>query len=931
MNFDENSNKKKMKNVNSHKKKVQTKTSIMVFRIILALIFILGFSILGAGIGVYVGIVERAPELDTISVSPSIHTSIIYAEDTGEEIARLVGSENRIYVKLEELPEYVGLAAVAIEDERFYSHNGVDLKSLVRMVYQTLFGDFKQGGSTITQQLIKNSLGISNNTIVTKLQEQFLAVQYEENLAEDLGSKKLAKDYILELYLNTVAFGNNLNGVQTAANYYFEKEAKDLSISESAIIVSITQFPVRNAPNTEEGAEYNYVRAKTTVDYMFKLGFISESEYNEAVADLSGPAYERIKQSRQVVEEAASSNSYFVDQIINELVDDFMDQGFTEAKSYDLIYSGGLEIYATINLEAQEVLDNVMLDDSMFNANDYRIEVHYYFSVEDNTTKTVEHFEKTALLKNQEAVDEYIAATKAEYEAAGKTVFNEEVVKIPQPQAAFTIMDQTTGKVIAISGGRGEKKENRVLNRATQSIRQQGSVFKIVAAYLPAIDIGVATAATVLDDVPYYYDDGTTSGEFVNWYKDGYRGLSTVREGIRDSMNIIAVRTMELVGIDTSFSYMENLGFSTLTDNDKNLSTALGGITDGVSNIETTAAFATIANDGVYNEPIFYSKVYNHEGHLIIDNMPEEKRVIKEESAWILTDMMYDVVYGGGTGAATRFSNGMAVAGKTGTTTAKKDLSYYGYTPYLTAGIWMGYDNSTAMASSSEEHKRIWSKVMEEVHNVMGYEVVTSFPSNSSVQTASICLESGELAGELCSLDPRGSRVATEYFVKGTVPTTTCSVHSQVVIDTTTGKIANRFCPTESQETIVGIIRPIPYTGDAYVVDAQYEINQNNVCTDHTAETVEATIIDGDGQEVETDGEPIDGENGDTTTETGTGTENKSNNKNNNNSNTGDSNNSNSNTGTTGSTNNSNNSNTTKPIEEPIIEDIPPYVEGGGF
>lgn len=851
MNFEKNRNEKKIKETKSHKKKMQTKTSILLFRVILAFILIICFSLLGAGIGVYVGIIENAPELKTISMSPEIHTSIIYSEKTGEEIARLKGEENRIYVRLDDLPDHVGQAAVAIEDERFYNHNGVDVKSLFRMVYQTLFTSYKQGGSTITQQLIKNNLGITNNTIITKLQEQYLAIKYEEDLTAEIGSKELAKDYILELYLNVVSFGNGLNGVQTAANYYFEKDAKDLTIAESAVIVSITQYPVAHAPNTESGAEKNYIRAKTTIDYMLNLGYITQAEYDEAYADLQGPVYERVKLSRQSIEETASNNSYFVDQIISELVVDLMDKGYSEIESYNIIYNGGLKIYATIDEEVQDVVDKVLLDDSLFNSNDFRIDLQYEYSTKDNTTNEIEHFLKSAMLKSTEEVDEYIANIKAELEANGKTIVNEKATKTPQPQVAFTIMEQDTGKVIAISGGRGEKTANRALNRATQSIRQQGSVFKVLAAFAPAIDFGSATAGTVYDDVPYYYD----GGEFVNWYKNPpYRGLSTVREGVRDSMNIIAVKTMENLGIDIAFDYLENFGFTTLVEredrnglivSDKNLSTALGGITDGVSNLETTAAFATIANDGLYNEPIFYTKVYNHNNKLIIDNLPEEKRVLKAESASIVTNMLYDVVYGGGTATAIAFDNRMAIAGKTGTTTSKKDLAFYGYTPYLTAGVWMGNDKSTPMNYSSAEHKMIWKVIMEEVHDVLELEPITSFPLHENLIAKSICIESGQLETELCSQDPRGSRVRTEYFIKGTEPTTYCTVHKRVTIDVTNNKIANPYCPDEVLGTRVGIVRPIPYNGTRVVADRKYEINQSNICTDHGPNTAPEIIIDG--------------------------------------------------------------------------------------
>ncbi len=820
---------------NSKGSKPQRKRSKWkIFRnILLVLLLVVGFTLLGAGIGAYLGIIKNAPKLEAISVKPGSYTSIMVSDTTGEEIDRFASDEDRIYVTLDKIPLHMQNAVIAIEDERFREHNGVDFRATARSIYQTVLQGSTQGGSTITQQVIKNHLGYTRNNIVTKLQEQYLAVKFEKDLTEAFGDKQLAKDYILELYLNTIFLGHGLNGVQTGANYYFDKDISEVTIAESTVLATITQNPSYYAPDSHP--ENNVTRATVCLNYMLEDGYVTDAEYKVAYADLQGPVYEEVKQSRKVVEEKEVNNSYFTDQVISELVKDFEAMGKSEKEAYDLIYRGGITIYATQDLEAQKIVDEAMLNDDLFNKSDYRIQVSFDYGLEDIATGEITHHNKTEVVKTNEQADAFVEKVIAENTTDTTKCIDEGVYKTPQPQASFVLMENGTGRVIALSGGRGEKPGNRSLNRATQSLRQPGSVFKILAAYAPGIDMQKVNASTVFDDVP----NATQSGhQFSNWYKE-YRGLSTVREGVRDSMNIVTVKTMQYIGVDNAYTYLENFGFTSLAgDADKNLSTALGGITNGVSNLETTAAFATIANSGTYIKPIFYSKVVDHDGNVIIDNtQPVTKQVMSPQAAYITTDMMYDVVYGGGTGRATQLPNNMPVAGKTGTTSDVKDLCFVGYTPYMTAGIFMGYDTPMKMSGSSKEHQKIWQYIMSNIQEQKSLEV-KKFKEPDGIVTASVCSESGQLGTDLCSSDPRGSTIYTELFIAGTQPTEGCNVHQEYKVDTTTDQVANPYCPTDKVVSRVGIVRPVPFETDNpanYPADRKYEISTGNTCTLHSA------------------------------------------------------------------------------------------------
>ncbi len=779
--------KKEITSISSNKKKVKNKFSLMAFRIFIIVLLVGGFGSIGALVGAYMGIIQNAPVIGEINVLPDIFTTIIY-DKAGNEVDRLIAKENREYVEFSKIPQHLKDAYVAIEDERFYTHNGIDVKGIVRAVYVSLTSDRSEGASTITQQLIKNILKIPKNDIETKIQEQYLAVNSDESLIEKIGSKRAAKDHILEVYLNTIALHHGLNGVQTASNFYFDKDVSDLTLSESAVIAAITQNPSKYTPVNRP--EDNAVRRKMVLDKMLELEMITQAEYSEAMAD---DVYERISGINRINADETSYHSYFVDQLIKEVSRDLQKQhNISPATATNWIYNGGLQIYITQDFDMQKIMDDAFKDDSLFPAGDYEIDIQYYFSVKNTITGKVNHYQRNKTVKKESQIQDYIDSVKNEMLGANDEIFNEQVFPIPQPQAAMVVIDYRTGEVKAISGGRGEKLANRTLNRATDSTRQPGSVFKVLASFAPAIDLGLITPSTIIDDSPVTYPQFKYSPK--NWY-GGFRGPSTVRAAIRDSMNVVTVKNLMNTGIETCFNYLLNFGFEHLVEKDKGPSLALGGLTNGVTQVEVTTAYGAIANLGELNKPIFYTKVLDHNGDTLLENTIEPRQVLKKESAYALTNMMQDVVTKG-TGTKARFSKvKMPIAGKTGTTTNTRDLTFVGYTPYYVAGVWLGFDQPKTIKQDYGYHMYLWRTVMEGIHKDLPFK---EFDKTDSMNFTAICEVSGKRAVMgLCDNDINGSSVKQDMFVSGSQPTSYCNVHVSVSVDTTTNKRATPFCPAD--------------------------------------------------------------------------------------------------------------------------------------
>ena len=791
---------RRLRQLDSKGRKVGHKILQVTLRSCIALALILVILLGSAGFGIAKGIIDSAPDISDIDVTPTGFSTNVLSDD-GKSIATLVGSgSNRKYVTIEEIPKDLQDAFVAIEDSRFYQHNGIDLQGIIRAGVVGIANGFhfNQGASTITQQLIKNNVltsWTSESTFVDrlerKIQEQYLALKLESYIQD--------KDLILEYYMNTINLGANTLGVQAAAQKYFGKDVGELTLSECAVIAGITQNPY--SYNPIRFPEKNAKRREKVLGDMKDQGYITQAEYDEAMAD---DVYARISEHNESNSTTTSINSYFVDALIDDVLNDLMTKkGYTETEAYKLIYHGGLTIVSTQNSEIQAICDEEVNDESNYTfATKYSFDMYFQIKREDGTVERFTEYTMLSYLrestgKKEHSIDynseeECYAAIDAYKEAmlsgGGEIVAGSESVLITlQPQVAMTIIDQYTGEVKAMVGGRGEKSGSRTWNRATDTMRQPGSSFKMLTAYSAALDTGAMTLATVVDDAPLTIGDKTYS----NW-DNKFHGLTTIHEAVLQSHNITAVKVLQEVGVNTGFSYALNYGITTLTDEDKNLGLTLGGLTNGVTNLELCAAYATIANSGEYIEPSFYTKVYDHNGNLILDNTTNTRRtVIQETTAFLLTSVMEDTMISG-TADVAYFGSTMAQAGKSGTTTSNRDGVFAGFTPYYTCVVWGGYDDNAKQANVVYT-RYLWRAVMERVHEDLEYK---AFEVPEGILKADVCNKSGLLPIEgVCDHDQTGSCIYTEYFALNTLTSDTCNHHITLNICTETGKIASSECP----------------------------------------------------------------------------------------------------------------------------------------
>jgi len=788
------------------RKKLYPKRKIFS-RIILFLFGILILSTLGCSIGAYLGVIKNTSKLNNINVVPNIYTSIIYESKSNKEIDRINASENREYILLDDIPKNLQNAFIAIEDERFYEHSGIDIKALMRAVISKLIKNKTQGASTITQQLIKNTVTkVAKNNLRTKLQEQYLALKFENELTQKLNSKFKAKQHILEVYLNTIYLYHGLNGVKTAAKYYFNKNTQDLDLAECAVIAAITKSPAYYAP--DKNPENNKLRKDIILNKMLELNYITQEEFNNAIKQ---DVYARISQTKKIQQETKTSHSYFVDKLIKDVIQDLEKKfNISHSEAINLVYNSGLKIYSSIDLEMQNILDKNFQDDSNFPKSDYELDINYYLTLSHNQEE--KNYVRTKTVKNQQEADKFISLVKQELISSQDKIISENIISIPQPQAAMIIIDYHNGEVKAICGGRGEKSIDLGFNRAVDSTRQPGSIFKILASYAPAIDLHKATAATIIDDAPYTTSDGYSP---KNYYKN-YRGPSSIRTGIRDSMNILAVKNMISTGINNCFEYLLKFGFTTLADGekinnkiytDRVASTALGGITHGVNQLELTAAFGAIANLGEYIKPVFYTRVLDHDGNILLENNITPKRILSAPACYVLTDMMRDVITKG-TGIKAKFDKiKIPISGKTGTTNDTKDLTFVGYTPYYVAGIWLGFDQPKTMQEDRGYHLILWKKIMQEIHAKLNFK---NFTQPEDIIRLDICKTTGLLATDACK--SHGTSYS-EIFILNTQPKTFCSQHeiykaSQIISPTPSSQITSQ--PTQELISPENIITPEP-------------------------------------------------------------------------------------------------------------------------
>ncbi len=636
---------------------------------------------------------------DVDMINLNLSTTVYYTDAKGvsHELTHLYQSQNRIWVDITNVPEYMSDAFIAIEDERFEKHGGVDIPRTAKATLTYLFkGSSSFGGSTITQQLVKNLTDDRDTSPLRKVREMARAIALE---------RELSKEQIMEMYLNTIFLANNCYGVQAASNKYFGLDVSELSLAQCASIAGITQYPSYYDPL--RNPENNLEKQRTILDKMYELGKITTEEYEEAIN-------EKIDFGNSANRENAPIQSYFVDEVINNIIQDLQtEKGYSQTLAEQVVYNGGLKVYATIDPNVQDAMENV--------------------------------YENTA-----------------HFPAGHGSI---------RPESAMVIIDNETGAVKGIVGGIGKKKQNRIFNRATQALRQPGSTMKPLGAYGPAIEKGQISPSSLVLDAAI-----DINGWKPTNYYDGFKGTVTVRTALKESMNTPAVRVLQDVGVDYSYKFVtEKLGISTLVDKDvrngqtltdRNMSSlALGGVTDGVKAIEMAAAYAAFANGGIYTEPYTYTKVVDNKGQVLLEKKPKSHVAMSDTTAYMVTSMLQSVVTNG-TGTTAKLPCGMPSGGKTGTTDAEKDRWYIGFTPYYTGVVWYGYDTPKPLNFlTAHPCTPVWKNVM---NVISAKQTIKSFAKPKSISEVAVCTHSGLQPGIGC-------QTTFECFKSGKVPTAKCS------------------------------------------------------------------------------------------------------------------------------------------------------------
>ncbi len=794
--------------------------------------------------------------LDLSAYTLNENSVIYYTDpDTGlyVEMATLVGEKNTEWVDLEDVPQNLIDAVVAIEDKRFWSHNGVDWRRTGYAVLHMLLGmDSTVGGSTITQQLIKNLTQYDDVTVTRKIKEIFTALELEKNYS---------KEEILELYLNLIYMGSGCYGVQSAAQTYFGKDVSELSLAECASLAGITNNPSLYGPNSDlrvtrykcsacgeytnnskpdvcpdcgarssfgepevwTAKDYNKKRQLIILDEMLDadgengVSYITNAEYNQAKAETLNFVDSYNLDDEEDEPEESSSYSWYVETVIAEVKADLMEQTGLDSRAVNqLLYSGGLSIYTNYDPDVQAAVDEIYNDPT-------------------NLPKAI----RTS--------------------KSGQSI-----------KSAITVVDNQTGWVVAVAGDVGAKSGDLINNYATMA-HQPGSSFKPLSVYAPALELGYITPATTIDDNPVrlYNDSAWPRNE-----NSGYAGLISVQKGVADSRNTVAVRVLEMVTPQTAFEFVrDKFGITTLVEGEMikgewktdidYAPLALGGPTYGISTFEAAAAFATFPRNGLYTEPSTYSRVDDRNHAAILDKTSSTEQVISASTAYYMNNMLTNAVLNG-TGSPAKIS-GMTVAGKTGTTQNSHARWFSGYTPYYTASVWVGYQYDESIPDSSNPAVIMWQKVMSLIHEDLPN---TSFPQTVETVSRRICLDCGKLATSACEADIRGSRVQSFEFVSGDEPAESCTCHVGVRVCTSSPILsgdgessgyyhrAGAYCPEETCKTIYlvdynrELITSASEIGDYRALKSTYDsLSGGGVCTVHTEDWVEPLDPDEEGSE----------------------------------------------------------------------------------
>lgn len=716
--------KKSQKRSKSRQRKKHPK--LMMALKILFVIFLL-LCVIGAGViaGMFFGLFGDEFEITKEELKIGAANSVI-VDTNGTVIANLSGDEKRKIVTLEDMADYLPKAYVAIEDERFYKHHGVDFKRTAGAIVNTLMGNSSYGGSTITQQLVKNitkddeSSGLAG--IFRKVKEWAKAYQVE---------RMISKDQILELYLNILFVGSsNLHGVELGAEYYFNKSAKDLDLAECAFMAGINNSPNAYDPfdESKDNSEKIKNRTLTVLGKMKELGYIeNEDEYNSAV--------EKVKAGLTFTKgeiNTGTTYSYHTDAVIEQVISQVMEEkDISRQLAENYVYSSGLTIYSTVDNDIQARLEE-----------EYKKDKYIKKGVDKNTDGSI---------KNEHT------------------------------QSGMAVVDYKTGYVVGVAGGLGEK-NGAGWNRATQMKKQTGSSIKPIADVAPALEEGIITPATVYYDTHTDFGGNYTPKNDGNKYKEGYMNI---REFIALSRNVPAVKIMKELTPKKSLEYLSKMGLSSLDENDEVLALAIGGMTHGASPLEMASAYGTIANDGVYITPTFYTKVVDSSGNTVLTPKQEQTRVFSEQTAYLTKSITQEPVKSSNGTATYCAISGMDVAAKTGTTDNSNDRWLCGFTPYYAAATWFGFDeNEEVRGFSQNPAGQIWDAVMTDIHKNLES---ASFTKPSGIVEQTVCRTTGCLATTGCS------DTYKEIFAQNNLPEK-CEGHGSQTICSESGKIATDFC-----------------------------------------------------------------------------------------------------------------------------------------
>ena len=718
--------------------------------ILLVVVLVFGVGGFGALMGVAKGYYETTPDLDVDKIETQNLTSFIY-DCNGELITAYKGTENRVWAYYDEIPENLVYAFVAVEDARFFTHNGIDIKRIIGAFVSNLQNESTQGGSTITQQLVKTTLLSTEQSYKRKLQEAYLAIELES---------EYSKEQILEWYLNIIPLGESNYGVKAAAKDYYDKDLSELTLRECASLAAITRNPSRYNPrrNYYGTGEPSIIDDRTdyVLECMYDNGFITKAEYDAALAD-----------SLTVVEDSTVNDLYDMPSAVETVLDDAVtellaDRGLEDTSENRSavrreIQEGGYHIYSTIDPEIQNIVEDVL-----YNWEDYP--------------------------KLADPSDEYASSTQA-----------------IQPQAACVIYDYTSGEIRAVVGSRTPQTQFLVLNRATDSNMPVGSSIKPLAVYGPALDKGYSPGS-VSSNLPVPIEGwGTAKGYPSNFTSGTYRGMVTLRAGMRASLNTVAANTlMSMVGISDSVEYLEAMGIDPDHINADGSGLALGS--SGITVREMAQAFGTIANSGTYQKPLTFTKITDADGNVILDmkakQAESQRQVFREGTAYMLVDMLVDAVQSG-SGRSARI-DGMTVGGKTGTHSDYKSVFFAGFTPYYSGAVWVGHDEFKSLysgATGGKEAAPIWKAVMERIIEAKGQEdkeIIEDDPESLGLTRVTLCSLTGKLATDACRADD-DFPPTTDWCHADSVPTETCDLHVTLPTDATTGQIARAGCPNTTE------------------------------------------------------------------------------------------------------------------------------------